>query len=165
MKKPTKKQVIILAGVAVIAICAAGWMMLGHEAEVDIPKKNAVVVHDVKPIIEKAMEKMKQEEKEKQEKEKQEKERKEKEKQKENSSKEVVQSIAPEPEVPQEENVQAPPVQPSEPSGGNGNSGDKGHEGMIWVDGFGWIKDDGGGSEGEYADDMIPNGNQIGDMN
>lgn len=162
MKKPTKKQGIILAGVAVIIVCA-GWIALDHSDEEKIPKTNAVVVHDVKPIIDKAMKEKEQEEKEQQEK-KEEKQKEEAKKQQEEAQKEVVQSIAPEPEVPQEETVQAPPVQaPSEPAGDNGNSGS--HDGMIWIDGFGWIKDEGGGSEGEFADDMIPNGNQIGEMN
>lgn len=162
MKKPTKKQGIILASVAVIIVCA-GWIALDHSDEEKIPKTNAVVVHDVKPIIDKAMKEKEQEEKEQQEK-KEEKQKEEAKKQQEEAQKEVVQSIAPEPEVPQEETVQAPPVQaPSEPAGDNGNSGS--HDGMIWIDGFGWIKDEGGGSEGEFADDMIPNGNQIGEMN
>lgn len=164
MKKPTKKQGII-AGMAVIIICAGGWIWMNHDDEEKNPKTNAVVVHDVKPIIDKAVKEKEQEEK-KQEKEKKEKEQKQKEeaKKQEEAQKEVVQSIAPEPEVPQEEIVQAPPVQtPSEPAGDNGNSGS--HEGMIWVDGFGWIKDEGGGGEGSVSDGMDPNGNQIGEMN
>lgn len=165
MKKPTKKQGIIV-GMAVIVICAGGWIWMDHGTEEKIPKTNAVVVHDVKPIIDKAVKEKEQEEKKQQEKEKKEKEQKQKEeaKKQEEAQKEVVQSIAPEPEVPQEEIVQAPPVQtPSEPAGDNGNSGS--HEGMIWVDGFGWVEDEGGGSEGEDAPDMVPNGNQIGEMN
>lgn len=165
MKKPTKKQGIILAGVAVIIVCAAGWIALDHSDEEKIPMTNAVVVHDVKPIIDKAMKQKEQEEKEQQEKkEKEEKQKEEAKKQQEEAQKEVVQSIVPEPEVPQEETVQAPPVQaPSEPAGDNGDSGS--HDGMIWIDGFGWIKDEGGGGEVIEAPDMVPNGNQIGEMN
>ena len=36
-------------------------------------------------------------------------------------------------------------------------------EGMVYVEGFGWIKDEGAGS-GIYADDMYENGNKIGIM-
>lgn len=169
MKKPTKKQGILIIAVAVIVISAAGWMLMDPSSEEKIPKTNAVVIHDVKPIIEKVVKEKEQEEKEKQEKAKKEKEQKQKEeakKQQEEAQKEVVQSIAPEPEVPPEETVQAPPVQaPSEPSGNGGSDYNESNEGMIWVDGFGWVEDEGGGSEGEDAPDMVPNGNQIGEMN
>lgn len=167
MKKPTKIQGIIIVGMAVIVICTGGWIWMDHDDEEKIPKTNAVVVHDVKPIIDKAV-KEKEQEKKQQEKEKKEKEQKQKEeaKKQEEEQKEVVQSIAPEPEVPEEETVQTPPVQaPSEPSGNGGSDNNESHEGMIWVDGFGWVEDEGGGSEGEDAPDMVPNGNQIGEMN
>ena len=169
MKKPTKKQGILIIAVAVIVISAAGWMLMNSGDEEKIPKTNAVVIHDVKPIIEKVVKEKEQEEKEKQEKAKKEKEQTQKEeakKQQEEAQKEVVQSIAPEPEVPPEETVQAPPVQAlSEPSGNGGSDNNESNEGMIWVDGFGWVEDEGGGSEGEDAPDMVPNGNQIGEMN
>lgn len=35
-------------------------------------------------------------------------------------------------------------------------------DGMIYIDGFGWIVDEGGGGEGEYLDGMYENGNKIG---
>lgn len=38
-------------------------------------------------------------------------------------------------------------------------------DGKIYVPGFGWVKDNGGGSQGKTADDMYENGNKIGDMN
>lgn len=37
-------------------------------------------------------------------------------------------------------------------------------DGMIYVDGFGWIPDEGGGGSGTVADDMFENGNTIGIM-
>lgn len=43
-------------------------------------------------------------------------------------------------------------------------SGDK-KDGKIYVLGFGWIEDNGGGGSGTTADDMYENGNKIGDMN
>lgn len=43
-------------------------------------------------------------------------------------------------------------------------SGDK-KDGKIYVPGFGWIEDNGGGGSGTTADDMYENGNKIGDMN
>ena len=167
MKKPTKKQGII-AGMAVIIICAGGWIWMNHDDEEKNPKTNAVVVHDVKPTIDKAVKEKEQEEKKQQEKEKKEKEQKQKEeaKKQEEAQKEVVQSIAPEPVVPQEETVHTPPVQQQTlPSTENNGSNNESHEGMIWVDGFGWVEDEGGGSEGDDAPDMVPNGNQIGEMN
>lgn len=33
---------------------------------------------------------------------------------------------------------------------------------MIYINGFGWIKDEGGRGEGEYLEDMYENGNKIG---
>jgi len=41
--------------------------------------------------------------------------------------------------------------------------GDK-KDGMIFVDGFGWIVDKGGGGAGSLAEDMYENGNKIGVM-
>ena len=43
-------------------------------------------------------------------------------------------------------------------------SGDK-KDGKIYVPGFGWIEDNGGGGSGTTAEDMYENGNKIGDMN
>lgn len=37
-------------------------------------------------------------------------------------------------------------------------------DGMIYIDGFGWIPDEGGGGSGTTADDMYENGNKIGIM-
>ncbi len=52
----------------------------------------------------------------------------------------------------------------SQPSGGNGSpaTGDT-KDGMVYVEGFGWIPDEGEGS-GTYAGDMYENGNKIGIM-
>ena len=35
-------------------------------------------------------------------------------------------------------------------------------DGMIYIEGFGWIKDEGGGGRGEDASDMYENGNKVG---
>ena len=35
-------------------------------------------------------------------------------------------------------------------------------DGMIYITGFGWVKDEGGGGKGEAASDMYENGNKIG---
>ncbi len=43
-------------------------------------------------------------------------------------------------------------------------SGDK-KDGKIYVPGFGWVEDNGGGGSGTTADDMYENGNKIGEMN
>ena len=37
-------------------------------------------------------------------------------------------------------------------------------DGQIYLPGFGWVKDEGGGGEGTTADDMYENGNKIGEM-
>ncbi len=42
----------------------------------------------------------------------------------------------------------------------NGNTKD----GMIYIDGFGWIPDEGGGGSGTTANDMVENGNKVGIM-
>ncbi len=39
--------------------------------------------------------------------------------------------------------------------------GDK-KDGMIYINGFGWVADEGGGGRNEYVDDMYENGNKIG---
>ncbi|MGN0687347.1 MAG: DUF6550 family protein [Oscillospiraceae bacterium] len=35
-------------------------------------------------------------------------------------------------------------------------------DGKIYINGFGWVIDNGGGGQAEYADDMFENGNKIG---
>lgn len=50
----------------------------------------------------------------------------------------------------------------SEPS--TPKSGDQ-KDGKIYVPGFGWIEDNGGGGSGTTAGDMYENGNKIGNMN
>ena len=51
--------------------------------------------------------------------------------------------------------------QTTEPSLDTPQHGDK-KEGMIYIEGFGWIHDEGGGSKSEYAGGMYENGNKIG---
>ncbi len=41
------------------------------------------------------------------------------------------------------------------------SNGDK-KDGYIYLNGFGWVADKGGGGEAEYAEDMYENGNKIG---
>ena len=38
-------------------------------------------------------------------------------------------------------------------------------DGMIYIDGFGWISNEGGGGSGSTAEDMYENGNKVGIMN
>lgn len=50
-------------------------------------------------------------------------------------------------------------------SASTGNSqGEETKDGMMYVPGFGWMKDNGGVGEGTYAEDMYENGNKVGDM-
>ena len=37
-------------------------------------------------------------------------------------------------------------------------------DGMIYIEGFGWVVDNGGGGSGTVADDMYENGNKVGIM-
>lgn len=37
-------------------------------------------------------------------------------------------------------------------------------DGMIYIDGFGWVQNEGGGGSGTKADDMYENGNKVGIM-
>lgn len=95
------------------------------------------------------------------------------------NSNEIIQSNAPEPvkQTPPEKpkaqgdktNPAKPPeykpedttvTKPSEPK-----AGEKNEKGQVWFPGFGWVKDEGGGSRGEQAKDMYENGNKIGVMN
>jgi hypothetical protein len=50
------------------------------------------------------------------------------------------------------------PIKDSSPAGGDTK------QGQIFIPGFGWVKDEGGGAEGTTAEDMFENGNKIGKM-
>ncbi len=59
-------------------------------------------------------------------------------------------------EIPKETKTQ--PSKETTPSHGDTK------DGMIYIDGFGWIPNEGGGGQGIYAADMYENGNKIGIM-
>lgn len=68
-------------------------------------------------------------------------------------------------------NPDTPPVYEDEPKDEGGEQpgdGTPSHgdtkDGMIYIDGFGWIPNEGGGGSGTVADDMYENGNKIGIM-
>ncbi len=65
-----------------------------------------------------------------------------------------------EPPTYESEQVEIKP-QVTEPPSDSPKHGDK-KDGMIYINGFGWIVDEGGGSRSEYAEDMYENGNKIG---
>jgi len=93
-----------------------------------------------------------------------------------------VQELQPEPEKTEEEKPEEPPAlkenaditKPSKPptyeepkapapvkdTPSHGATKD----GMIYIDGFGWIPNKGGGGSGSTADDMYENGNKVGAM-
>ena len=93
-----------------------------------------------------------------------------------------VQELQPEPEKTEEEKPEEPPAlkenaditKPSKPptyeepkapapvkdTPSHGATKD----GMIYIDGFGWIPNKGGGGSGSTADDMYDNGNKVGAM-
>lgn len=52
-------------------------------------------------------------------------------------------------------------IKPPENSANTPNHGDK-KNGQIYVNGFGWVKDEGGGGIAESAPEMYENGNKIG---
>ena len=65
------------------------------------------------------------------------------------------------PEPVEHEKVEQPqelPPQPNEPQAGDTENG------KIYIPGFGWVEDHGGGRSGIVADDMYENGNKIGIM-
>ena len=65
-----------------------------------------------------------------------------------------------EPPTYESEQVEIKPQQTETPSD-TPQHGDK-KDGMIYINGFGWVVDNGGGSESEYAGGMYENGNKIG---
>lgn len=52
-------------------------------------------------------------------------------------------------------------IKPPETSANTPNHGDK-KDGRIYINGFGWVKDEGGGGVAESAPEMYENGNKIG---
>lgn len=52
-------------------------------------------------------------------------------------------------------------LQQTEPPSDSPKHGDK-KDGMIYINGFGWVADNGGGGTNEYVTDMYENGNKIG---
>ena len=54
--------------------------------------------------------------------------------------------------------IQEPAQTPNEPQAGDTRNG------QIYIPGFGWVEDHGGGSSGTVAEDMYENGNKIGIM-
>ena len=65
-----------------------------------------------------------------------------------------------EPPTYESEQVEIKP-QVTEPPSDTPKHGDK-KDGMIYINGFGWIPNEGGGSKSEYAGGMYENGNKIG---
>ncbi len=65
-----------------------------------------------------------------------------------------------EPPKYESEQVEIKP-QVTEPPSDTPKHGDK-KDGMIYINGFGWIPNEGGGSKSEYAGGMYENGNKIG---
>ncbi len=47
--------------------------------------------------------------------------------------------------------VIVPPVEPDKPAGNTPQSGDHNGNGEVYIPGFGWVKDEGGGSHGEQS--------------
>ena len=62
-------------------------------------------------------------------------------------------------DVPETSGEAAPETSTSEPQAGDTDGG------QIYVPGFGWVENHGGGSSGTYVEDMYENGNKIGSMN
>ena len=65
------------------------------------------------------------------------------------------------PEAVEHDHVEQPegrPADPDEPQAGDTSGG------QIYIPGFGWVENHGGGGSGTVADDMYENGNKIGIM-
>ncbi len=93
-----------------------------------------------------------------------------------NGTKQTIQSDVSKPEAPKEapksqrdiNNQSKAPTYNSKNTTFSKSSKPRGGEkkdGKVYVPGFGWIEDHGGGGEGKTASDMFENGNKIGDMN
>ena len=67
------------------------------------------------------------------------------------------------PEQPPQYESEQVEVKPqiTEPPSDTPQHGDK-KDGMIYINGFGWVPDEGGGSKSEYAGGMYENGNKVG---
>ena len=65
---------------------------------------------------------------------------------------------------PEQEEVKPQTETPANPTNPNINPAMHGQkkDGMIFINGFGWVVDEGGGGRNEYVDDMYENGNKIG---
>lgn len=101
----------------------------------------------------------------------------------ENSVESGKQEIQPEPEKTEDKKPEEPPAltedadttkpntpptyeEPEEttpPADNTPSHGDT-KDGMIYIDGFGWVPNEGGGGSGSTADDMYENGNKVGIM-
>lgn len=66
--------------------------------------------------------------------------------------------------TPVEHDKVTTPAPENNTSSSTPKAGDK-KDGKIYVPGFGWVEDNGGGGSGTTAEDMYENGNKIGDMN
>lgn len=90
----------------------------------------------------------------------------------ENSVESGEQEIQPEPKKTEDEKPEEPPAltedadttEPTTPPTDNTPSHGDTKDGMIYIDGFGWIPNEGGGGSGSNADDMYENGNKVGIM-
>lgn len=90
----------------------------------------------------------------------------------ENSVESGEQEIQPEPKKTEDEKPEEPPAltedadttEPTTPPADNTPSHGDTKDGMIYIDGFGWIPNEGGGGSGSNADDMYENGNKVGIM-
>ena len=70
------------------------------------------------------------------------------------------------PETPPETEPEAEPEQPKEPTTPADDTPSNGdtQDGMIYIEGFGWIENEGGGGSGTVDEDMYENGNKVGIM-
>lgn len=87
---------------------------------------------------------------------------------------EGTQELQPEAEKTEDEKPETPPAtepeeepeQPAEstpPADDTPSNGDT-QDSMIYIDGFGWIENEGGGGSGTVDEDMYENGNKVGNM-
>lgn len=67
------------------------------------------------------------------------------------------------PPVYEEPEKTTPPANDTSSAENTPKTGDT-KDGMVYIEGFGWIVDNGGGGSGTVADDMYENGNKVGIM-
>ena len=179
MKDSTKKRLIIAGLAAVCVLLIFGISRVLYKEPVQILPEESKTKEEVEPAVDTERTGQVQEETESTE----ETEELVIEPETQSSVESGKQEIQPEPEKTEDEKPEEPPAltedadttnpdtppayeEPEEtqlPADDTPSHGDT-KDGMIYIDGFGWVPNEGGGGSGSTADDMYENGNKVGIM-